>query len=116
MNRNDQKSIGNLYTEAILQGASGKKHDTELMGLRKILELRPDSAIAQIAAKLNNADGMPYNEFRELAIQAFREAGITTGAGLSNNRLFEAIEKVLEVELGLSEIGDAQQRVFIVRQ
>ncbi len=111
MNRNDQKSIGNLYTEAILQGASGKKHDTDLMGLRKILENDPDSVIAQIRDKLNNAGGMSYNEFRELAVKAFREAGITTGDGLSYNRLFEAIEEVLGVELGISEQG-----VFIVGQ
>ena len=99
MNRNDQKSIGNLYTEAILQGASGKKYDTGLMGLRKILELRPDSAIAQIRDEIGQPGGMPYEDFQELAVQAFREAGITTGAGLTWNKLKKAIGDVLEAEI-----------------
>ena len=57
MNRKDQNTIGSLYTEAVLRGISGKKHDTGLMGLRKILELRPDSAIAQIKAELDYNKG-----------------------------------------------------------
>ena len=99
MNRNDQKSIGELYTEGVLQGASGKKYDTGLMGLRKILELRPDSAIAQIRDEIGQPGGMPYEDFQELAVKAFREAGITTGAGLTWNKLKKAIGDVLEAEI-----------------
>ncbi len=104
MNRNDQKSIGNLYTEAILQGASGKKHDTGLMGLRKILELDPNSAIAQIRDEIGQPGGMPYLQssdsegFQKLAVEALREAGIST-SGLTWNKLAKIIGQVLEAEL-----------------
>jgi len=104
MNRNDQNTIGSLYTEAVLQGASGKKHDTGLMALRKMLELRPDSAIAQIKAEIGQPGGMPYLQssdsegFQKLAVEALKEAGIST-SGLTWNKLAKIIGQVLEAEL-----------------
>jgi len=112
MNRNDQDTIGSLYTEAVLQGASGKKHDTGLMALRKMLELRPDSAIAQIKAEIGAPGGMPYADFQELAIDAFREAGITTGNNLTWNKLSKAIGQVLEAEIEYNKGYDDQGYVF----
>jgi len=112
MNRNDQDTIGSLYTEAVLQGASGKKHDTGLMALRKMLELRPDSAIAQIKAEIGAPGGMPYEEFQELAVNAFREAGITTGDNLTWNKLSKAIGQVLEAEIEYNKGYDDQGYVF----
>ena len=108
MNRNDQNTIGSLYTEAILQGASGKKHDTGLMALRKILELDPNSAIAQIKAEIGAPGGMPYEEFQELAVNAFREAGITTGNNLTWNKLSKAIGQVLEADIRFWNRNDKQ--------
>jgi hypothetical protein len=112
MNRNDQNTIGSLYTEAVLQGASGKKHDTGLMALRKMLELRPDSAIAQIKAEIGAPGGMLYADFQELAIDAFREAGITTGNNLTWNKLSKAIGDVLEAEIEYNKGYDDQGYVF----
>lgn len=112
MNRNDQNTIGSLYTEAILQGASGKKHDTGLMALRKMLELDPNSAIAQIKAEIGAPGGMPYYDFQELAIDAFREAGITTGNNLTWNKLSKAIGQVLEAEIEYQTGDDDDDYVF----
>lgn len=112
MNRNDQNTIGNLYTEAILQGASGKKHDTGLMALHKMLELDPNSAIAQLKAEIGTPGGMPYEEFQELAVNAFREAGITTGNNLTWNKLSKAIGQVLEAEIEYNKGYDDKGYVF----
>ena len=112
MNRNDQNTIGSLYTEAILQGASGKKHDTGLMALHKMLELDPNSAIAQIKAEIGAPGGMPYEEFQELAVNAFREAGITTGNNLTWNKLSKAIGQVLEAEIEYNKGYDGRGYVF----
>ena len=120
MNRNDQKSIGELYTEGVLQEGSNNKLHSSVAAIRKILDDGPStSAIAQIKKEIGQPGGMPYLQlgdsegFQNLAVRAFREAGITTGAGLTWNKLANIIGQVLEAELDYNKGYDEDSGGYI---
>jgi len=102
MNRNDQKSINNLYTEAVLQGAAGKQSNTQL---------NSSPEIEAIKAEIGAPGGMLLDEFSDLALKALEAAGMST-QGLSYNKLFKTIGKVLGAEIEYNKGEDDEGYVF----
>ena len=105
MNRNDQKSINNLYTEAIFQKGVSTKGNTQLAGLNSSPE------IEAIKAEIGAPGGMLLHEFEPLALKALKDAGMNT-QGLSYNKLFKTIGKVLGAEIGYNKGYDDEDYVF----
>ena len=102
MNRSDQKSINNLYTEAILQGAAGKQGNNQLAS---------SPEIEAIKAEIGAPGGMLLDEFTDLALKALKGAGMNT-QGLTHNKLFKMIGKVLGAEIEYNKGEDDEGYVF----
>ena len=96
MNSNDQKSINNLYSEAVVQGNT---------------QLASSPEIEAIKAEIGASGGMLLDEFTDLALKALKDAGMNT-QGLSYNKLFKTIGKVLGAEIEYNKGEDDEGYVF----
>jgi hypothetical protein len=85
MNRNDQKSIGNLYTEAILQRAS--------------IEMTPEQeeAIDEIKDNIDDTTGMPIDDLYDLVDIIFPGSL----SGLNNRTYWPTMKKLVSKVLNI---------------